>query len=261
MAETMFDLSGKVAAVSGSGRGIGRAIALALARAGADLAVFSRTEEQFRDTAAAIEEAGGRALGMRVDVTDPGNVKAMVDAVLDAYGHLDILVNNAGINPSYTRVEKVELQDYELIMDVNVKGAFLCSQQVIPVMKEQGKGCIINVASIAGLKALFKCSAYTASKGALVQLTRTMALELAPFNIRANALCPGFAYTEMTDGLLDNQRGEDRVLALIPMGTFTEFPVPLPHARVQGLDVAQDDAVWFVADIWYMLNLPLILRQ
>ena len=238
MAETMFDLSGKVAVVSGSGRGIGRAIALALARAGADLAVFSRTEEQFRDTAAAIEKIGRRALGMRVDVTEPGDVEAMVKAVLDEYGHLDIMVNNAGINPSYTRVEKVELQDYELIMDVNVKGAFLCSQQVIPVMKKQGKGCIINVASVAGLKALFKCSAYTASKGALVQLTRTMALELAPFDIRANALCPGFVYTGMTDELLDNERGKDRVLALIPMGRTGELDEIAPAAVFLASDEA-----------------------
>jgi NAD(P)-dependent dehydrogenase (short-subunit alcohol dehydrogenase family) len=238
MGEIMFDLTGKVAAVSGSGRGIGRSIALALARAGADLAVFSRTEEQFRDTAAAIENTGRHALGLRVDVTEPTDVDAMIKAVMEEYGHLDIMVNNAGLNPSYTRVENVELEDYERIMDVNVKGAFLCSQRVIPVMKEQGKGCIINVASVAGLKALFKCSAYTASKGALVQLTRTMALELAPFNIRANSLCPGFVHTDMTEGLLDNEKGQKRVLDLIPMGRTGELGEIAPAAVFLASDEA-----------------------
>jgi NAD(P)-dependent dehydrogenase (short-subunit alcohol dehydrogenase family) len=230
MADNPFDLSGKVAAVSGSGRGIGRAIALALARAGADVAVFSRTEEQFCATAEQIEELGCRALGMRVDVSVPADVDAMVAGVLEEFGRLDIMINNAGLNPSYARVERVKEEDYDLIMDVNVKGVFLCSQRVIPVMKDQGKGCIINVASAAGLVALYKCSAYSASKGAVVQLTRTMALELAPFNIRVNALCPGFATTDMTDELLEHPREGERILSHIPMGRVAEPEEMAPAA-------------------------------
>jgi NAD(P)-dependent dehydrogenase (short-subunit alcohol dehydrogenase family) len=238
MGENLFDLSGKVVAVSGAGRGIGKAIALALARAGADMVVFSRTEEQFRDTAAAIEDLGRRALGMRVDVSKPGDVDAMVAAVLEEYGRLDIMVNNAGLNPSYTRVERVKEEDYDLIMEVNLKGAFLCSQRVIPVMKEQGKGCIINVASVAGLKALYKCSAYAASKGGLVQLSRTMALELAPFSIRVNALCPGFVTTEMTEDLLEHPKEGERVLSLIPMGRTGELDEIAPAAVFLASDAA-----------------------
>ena len=222
MGDNLFDLSGKVAVVSGAGRGIGKAIALALAGAGADVVVFSRTVEQFNETVREIEATGCKALGMRVDVCEREDIDAVVSATLDTFGHLDILVNNAGLSPSYTRVERVKEEHWDQIMDVNVKGAFLCSQRVIPVMKEQGKGVIINVASVAGMLALYKCSAYTASKGALIQLTRTMALELAPFNIRVNALCPGFVSTEMTDELLDNPKEQQRIIARSPMGRVGE---------------------------------------
>ena len=230
MRENPFDLSGRVAVVSGAGRGIGKAIALALARAGADVAVFSRTEEQFRATAAEIASLGRRALGLRVDVSRAQDVAAMVAAVKEAFGRLDIMVNNAGLNPVYCRMERVEEDDYDLIMDVNVKGVFLCSKQVIPLMKEQGKGCIINVASAAGLVALYKCAPYSASKGAVVQLTRTMAVELAPFNIRVNALCPGFTTTDMTDELLEHPREGERILSHIPMGRVAEPEEMAPAA-------------------------------
>lgn len=238
MKDNPFDLTGKVAAVSGSGRGIGKAVALALAEAGADLVVFSRTKEQYERTAREIESLGREALCLRVDVSEPGDVERMIQAALGRFGRLDILVNNAGVNPSYTLLEKVKPEHYDIIMDVNVKGAFTCCQKAVPVMKEQGGGCIINVASVAGLKGLYKCSAYTASKGALVQLTRTMALELAPFNIRVNALCPGFVTTELTEGLLSSPRGRDRVLSLIPMGRTGEPEEIAPAAVFLASDAA-----------------------
>ncbi len=218
----LFSLDGKIALVSGAGRGIGRAIALGLAEAGADLVVFSRTEEQFRATAEEIASMGRRALGMRVDVSKPADVEAMVVKSLEEYGRIDILVNNAGLNPSYALTEKVKDRHWDQIMDVNLRGAFHCCREVIPVMKQQGVGCIINVASVAGIKGLYKCSAYSASKGGLVQLTRTMAIELAPFNIRANVLAPGFVGTELTESLLADAEDGPRTLALIPMGRTGE---------------------------------------
>lgn len=239
MNESLFDLSGKTAAVSGSGRGIGRAIALALARAGADLVVFSRTEEEFSDTAAAIEAMGRRALALRVDVSKPGDVRNMVEATLGKFGRLDIMVNNAGQSPSYAFTENVEAEHYDAIMNVNIGGTFFCSQRVIPVMKEQGGGCIINVASVAGLKALYKCSAYSASKGAIVALTRTMALELGRFNIRVNALCPGFVKTKMMEALLVDPKTNTRITSTIPLGRAGEPEEIAPAAVFLASDAAR----------------------
>lgn len=233
-----LDLTGKTAAVSGSGRGIGKAIALAMARAGANVAVFSRTEEEFRATAAEIEAAGGKALAMRVDMSRPQDIDAMLEAVLARFGRLDVVVNNAGTSPSYAYMEEVTEEDYEAIMNTNVRGIYRCNQKVIPLMKEQGGGCIINVASIAGLKALFKCSAYSASKGAIVALTRTMAVELARFNIRVNALCPGYVRTEMMAGLLAHPKSRDRINASIPMRRVGEPEEIAPMAVFLASDAA-----------------------
>ena len=238
MEKDIFDLTGKVAAVSGAGRGIGKAIALALAGAGADMVVFSRTEEQFSATAGDIESLGRRALGLRVDVSRPEDVQNMVAAVREEFGHLDVMVNNAGLNPSYCLTEDVKEHHWDMIMDINLKGAFFCSQQVIPMMREQGTGCIINVASVAGLKALFKCSAYNASKGGLIQLTRTMALELAPEKIRVNAIAPGFVSTELTDVLLTDPEEGERIMSLIPMGRTGELDEIAPAAVFLASDAA-----------------------
>lgn len=233
-----LDLSGKTAAVSGSGRGIGKAIALAMARAGADVVVFSRTEEEFRATAAEIEAAGGRALAMRVDMSRSEDIDAMLEATLERFGRLDIMVNNAGTSPSYEYMEDVSEEDYAAIMDTNVRGIYRCCQKVIPLMKGQGSGCIINVASIAGLKALFKCSAYSASKGAIIALTRTMSVELARFNVRVNALCPGYVRTEMMAGLLAHSKSRERITLSIPMRRVGEPEEIAPMAVFLASDAA-----------------------
>lgn len=238
MEKGLFDLTGKVAAVSGAGRGIGKAIALALARAGADLVVFSRTEEQFSKTAAEIEALGREALGLRVDVTKQEYVKTMMQATLDKFGRLDVMVNNAGMNASYALTEDVTEKHWDLIMKVNLKGAFLCSKEAIPVMKAQGKGCIINVASTAGLVALYKCSPYCTSKGGMIQLTRTMALELAPHNIRVNAIAPGFVPTDMTEELLSDPDEQKRIISKIPMGRTGELEEIAPAAVFLASDAA-----------------------
>jgi NAD(P)-dependent dehydrogenase (short-subunit alcohol dehydrogenase family) len=238
MSEVSIDLTGKTAAVSGSGRGIGRAIALTLARAGADVVVYSRTEEEFRDTAEAIAAMGRRTLALRVDISEPDDVDAMLEATLKEFGRLDIMVNNAGTSPSYDLMENVLTEDYAAIMDTNIQGTFHCNQRVIPVMKEQGGGCIINIASLSGLKALYKCSAYSASKGAIIALTRTMAVELARFNIRVNAICPGYANTRMMEDLLSDPKSRQRIEISIPMRRVGEPEEIAPMVAFLACDAA-----------------------
>lgn len=238
MSAMLLDLSGKTAVVSGSGRGIGKAIAVAMAKAGADVVVFSRTEEEFRATATEIEAAGGRVLAMRVDVSREEDVDELMRATLGEFGRLDILVNNAGVSPSYTLMEDVTPEDYAAIMATNVRGLYYCSQRAIPVMKEQGGGCIINVASVAGFKALYRCSAYSASKGAIIALTRTMALELARFNIRVNALCPGYVRTRMMEGLLSHPKISQNIVSAVPMRRVGEPEEIAPVAVFLASDAA-----------------------
>jgi NAD(P)-dependent dehydrogenase (short-subunit alcohol dehydrogenase family) len=238
MSEVSIDLSGKTAVVSGSGRGIGRAIALGMARAGADVVVFSRTEEEFRDTAAAIEAIGRRALAMRVDVSRPEEVNGMFETTLREFGKVDIMVNNAGISHIYTLMEDVEREDYAAIMNTNISGTYHCNQKVIPVMKEQGGGCIINIASMSALKALYRCSAYSASKGAILSLTRTMAIELARFNIRVNAICPGYVHTRMMEELLSDPKISQRINYAIPMRRIGEPEEIAPIAAFLASDAA-----------------------
>jgi NAD(P)-dependent dehydrogenase (short-subunit alcohol dehydrogenase family) len=238
MGENLIDLSGKIAAVSGSGRGIGRAIALTLAGVGADVVVFSRTEEEFRDTAAAIEAMGRRTLAMRVDVSQPGDVDALVEATLKEFGRLDIMINNAGQSPSYDFMQDVTKEDYRTIMHTNIGGTFLFNQRVIPVMLEQGGGCIINVASMSGINALYKCSAYAASKGAIIALTKTMAMELARSNIRVNTLCPGYVNTRMMEELLAEPKGRDRINLMIPMRRVGEPEEIAPMVAFLASDAA-----------------------
>ena len=238
MSEVSIDLSGKTAVVSGSGRGIGRAIALGMARAGADVVVFSRTEEEFRDTAAAIEAIGRRALAMRVDVSRPEEVNGMFETTLREFGKVDIMVNNAGISHIYTLMEDVEREDYAAIMNTNISGTYHCNQKVIPVMKEQGGGCIINIASMSALKALYRCSAYAASKGAVLSLTRTMAIELARFNIRVNAICPGYIRTRMMEELQSDPKISQRINYAIPMRRIGEPEEIAPMAAFLASDAA-----------------------
>jgi NAD(P)-dependent dehydrogenase (short-subunit alcohol dehydrogenase family) len=238
MSEISLDLSGKTAVVSGSGRGIGKAIALGMAQAGADVVVFSRTEEEFRGTAAEIEAMGRRALAIRVDVSEPEEVNAMFEATLEEFGRVDIMVNNAGLSHIYTLMEDVQTEDYAAIINTNITGTYRCNQRVIPVMKEQGGGCIINIASMSALKALYRCSAYAASKGAIISLTRTMAIELARFNIRVNAICPGYIRTKMMEGLLSDPKITERITYAIPMRRMGEPEEIAPMAVFLASDAA-----------------------
>lgn len=191
-----MELKGKVALVTGGGRGIGQGIALALAGAGADVAVADLDQTIAEETAAKVEAAGRRSVAISVNVAQPDSVRAMVEKVEAELGGLDIAVNNAGII-SIQSIEELTAEDFDRIMAVNAKGVFLCTQAAVRVMRPRRWGRIINVASIAGKIGFPDLSHYTASKFAVIGFTNAVAKEVALDGITVNALCPGIVGTGM----------------------------------------------------------------
>jgi 3-oxoacyl-[acyl-carrier protein] reductase len=209
------ELSGKVALVTGAGRGIGRAIAAGLARAGATVAVNDINPDSCERVAAELAPASA---AFHADVSNKHAVQAMIDGVLERWGRLDILVNNAGVEP-HASLLTLDEWDWRRTIDVNLTGPFLCAQSAARVMKNTGGGVIVNIASIAGRAGgLRDRSAYVASKTGLVGLTKECARELAADHIRVNAVCPGVIETEMTALLRQSEEQMKRWLEDIPQG-------------------------------------------
>ena len=194
-----MDVTDKVAIVTGGGRGIGRGIALALARNGADVVIAEIIEENGRKTASEVSELGRKSLAIAVDVTDQGSVDRLVPEVLDQFDQIDILVNNAGIigAPGWEQHEGTNQEDWDLVYEVNVKGVARVTDVVAPHMKERRSGKIVNIASVAARQGNPRNPAYNVSKAGVVSLTQAYALELAPYNINVNAVCPGLIWTPM----------------------------------------------------------------
>lgn len=238
----MTTLNGQVALVTGGARGIGRGIALALARAGADVAIadlenIASTAQQYSNaaiggfteaqkTVSEITALGRRSVAIQADVCKKADVARMIEETLGRLGTLDILVCNAGV-VSVASVETMTEETWDLTFDVNVKGVFLSCQAAIPAMKRQGRGCIINIASIAGKNGSAGLAHYCASKFAVVGFTNSLAKELAAANIRVNAICPGILRTQMWEYLAEtlkrsNESKEDAwqryIKGLIPLG-------------------------------------------
>ncbi len=188
-------LKGKVAAVTGAGQGIGRVIALTLAREGAVVAVSDINLEAARQTAQEIEAQGGQAIALQVDVTQRQDAEALTERAVQAFGGLDILVNNAGIYPSAPIVE-IEEKEWDLVMAINLKGTFLCSQAAARQMMAQRQGVIVNVASVDGKTRTTGNAHYAASKAGVISFTRTLACEMCSYGIRVNAVSPGWIETE-----------------------------------------------------------------
>ncbi|MHB1006575.1 MAG: SDR family NAD(P)-dependent oxidoreductase [Chloroflexota bacterium] len=213
-----FSLDGRVALVTGAGRGIGRAIALGLAAAGADLSLASRTASDLEQVAAEARATGRRALCVPADVADEASVANLLQRTLDAYGRLDVLVNAAGISPVYKRAEQTTAAEWDSVLGVNLRGAFLCATAAGRAMIPQGRGCIVNLASVGARVALPRLVAYCASKGGVDQLTKVLAVEWARYNVRVNAIAPGYVETEMTRGLVDNPRLREMLESQTPLG-------------------------------------------
>jgi NAD(P)-dependent dehydrogenase (short-subunit alcohol dehydrogenase family) len=222
MGATMFDLSGKVALVTGSTKGIGRGLALGLARQGADLVVTSRNQ---RDCEAAAEDirACGRAVVARsCDVTDHQSVQDLAAAVLAEFGRIDILVNNAGTAVTKPAEDLTE-EDWDRVTDVDLKGVFLCCSVFGRHMIAQRAGKIINIASVLGLVGGKQLLPYCAAKGGVVQMTRALALEWAKYNIQVNALCPGYVKTPMNEAaIMGSEKVYNHIIAKTPMRRLGE---------------------------------------
>ena len=211
-------LSGKVALVTGASRGIGRAIALELAHRGANVAVNFRADAKQAEIAAdEIRELGGQCLVIQGDVAKKGEAARIVKEVLDKWQRLDILVNNAGITRDRS-MRKMTDDDWVAVIDTNLNGTFYCTSAAVPAMVNQRFGRIINISSVVGQMGAFGQANYSASKGGIIAFTKTLALEMAKFNITANAIAPGFTSTEMVDAIPEELAAE--IKAKIPLGRF-----------------------------------------
>jgi NAD(P)-dependent dehydrogenase (short-subunit alcohol dehydrogenase family) len=206
-------LGGRVALVTGAGTGIGRAVALLFGRQGAQVGVNVHTSiEGGQRVVSDIERGGGEALLLHADITRSRDVEAMVERLVRAFGRIDVLVNNSGVGTVRTpdRVTEIAEDEWDRVMDVNLKGAMLTSKYVIPHLQRNGGGAIINISSIRGLLGNPVLASYCASKGGMVLLTKQMALDYAGDNIRVNCICPGFTATEMFRTYLGKQPDPDR---------------------------------------------------
>ncbi|HBQ38244.1 MAG: 3-oxoacyl-[acyl-carrier-protein] reductase [Omnitrophica WOR_2 bacterium RIFCSPLOWO2_02_FULL_63_16] len=214
-----MSLANQVALITGGARGIGKEIATLFAREGADLALFDVNAQVLEQTASELRALGRRVEGLVVDVTDASAVEAAVLKVLDKLSKIDILVNNAGITHDGLIVRMEESQ-WDRVLDINLKGTFLCTRAVAKAMLKARRGRIVSIASIVGLIGNPGQANYAASKAGVIGMTKSVAKELATRGITCNAIAPGFIKTEMTDRLADEAK--QRLQALIPMGTLGE---------------------------------------
>ncbi|MFL5807683.1 MAG: SDR family NAD(P)-dependent oxidoreductase, partial [Roseiflexaceae bacterium] len=190
-----FRLEGAAAIVTGAGRGIGRAIAVALAEAGADVVVASRTQSDLDEVVRAIEASGRRGVGVVADVRKRADIERLVATTVGTFGHVDVLVNNAGIFQQWATPEHVTEEEWDNVFDTDLKSAFLASQMAGAQMLARKRGAIVNIASIGGVIGLPLTVAYSASKAGMMAMTKVMALDWAPHNIRVNAIAPAFIAT------------------------------------------------------------------
>ncbi|MCH8239467.1 MAG: SDR family oxidoreductase [Proteobacteria bacterium] len=220
--KTLFDLSGKVAVVTGSTKGIGRAIAEAFAQAGAKVVISSRKEDKCNEVASAINDAGGCSIAVPCNISHKQQLQALVEATLEEWGQIDVLVCNAAVNPYYGPLADIPEDAYDKIMDTNVKSNLWLCNMVIPQMAERKDGAVIIVSSISGLKGNDRLGAYALSKAADMQLARNLAVEWGHANIRVNCIAPGLVRTDFARALWEDPEANAQALASYPIGRLGE---------------------------------------
>jgi len=238
-------LEGKAALITGAGSGIGRASAELFSSEGSAVAVVDLREDAARETADKISADGGRAVAVAADVTDADGIEAAVARIVSELGRLDIVYNNAGIGSTGSVADGTE-EDWDRCLAVNAKGTFLTSRAAVPHLEASGGGAIVNQGSVAALVGVANFAAYCAAKGAVVSLTRSMAIDLAPRGIRVNVICPGTVFTPLMEPMLTARGGGDMAKGLAL--TVAKYPIgrlgtPEEIARV-ALFLACDDAAF-----------------
>lgn len=241
----LFDMKGRVAVVTGGSKGLGYAMGAALASAGANIILVNRNLEEGEEAAGNIKaEYGVKTRAYSANVTELGELEAVVASVVAEFGRLDVLINSAGINIRGP-IDELSPEEFSQVMKVNVDGTWNASRAVTPQMKKQGSGKIINMASTLGLVGLANRTPYATSKGAVVQMTRALGLELAPYNINVNAICPGPFLTEMNIPIAESEEAKKFIVGATALARWGE----LKEIQGAALFLASDAATYMVGSM------------
>lgn len=213
-----FDLTGKVALVTGASKGIGEAMARGMAEFGAMVVVSSRKQEELNAVVAAFKQDGLDAIAIAANVSNPDDLDALIEQTVECCGGIDVLINNAAANPVFGPIQNTDQRAFDKILDVNLRGPFELCKRVYPIMKARGGGSIINISSIGGITPEAGIGIYSTSKAAILNLTQAMAQDWGADNIRINAICPGLIRTKFSEALWGNEDILNRFLKHTPLG-------------------------------------------